>query len=232
MGIGFVLIIYAVVLFIAAAGCSAILVAFTHSMLKHTAEKPKSLIRYAKLLPFARVVYAGVWFIAYAAINDSVFHRDPMLGDSWYTPLPNGYSIEMIDGTDSGAVYNPKTQPGTPGIIRLQLDGPFIYGSFDHNWFDDSGKDKLPENGYFLMDTATNKRKDFTSYADLSSEAIKHNTSLNLRPINEVYQQYRMTWFDYTAGILLILIPLAAFLRLLQQIWRLRALQQNILLSA
>ncbi|HEY6369795.1 MAG TPA: hypothetical protein VIX37_04395 [Candidatus Sulfotelmatobacter sp.] len=32
------------------------------------------------------------------------------MGDTWQAPLPNGYQIMMIDVTDQGWVYNPKTQ--------------------------------------------------------------------------------------------------------------------------
>ena len=30
--------------------------------------------------------------------------------------MPNGYALTMIDTTDQGTVYNPKTQPVTGGL--------------------------------------------------------------------------------------------------------------------
>jgi hypothetical protein len=47
-----------------------------------------------------------------AVVNATLLYRDLGLGDSSYFPLPNGYSLLMIDVSDQRTVYNPKTEPG------------------------------------------------------------------------------------------------------------------------
>src|SRR5690348_3393338 len=93
MGILFVLLIYAVVLSIAGGIAAAVLGAIVFKLIPSPRLRRKRAVTFAAAFPLICVAYAGVWFIAYAAINDLVFHRDPGLGDSWYTPLPNGYAL-------------------------------------------------------------------------------------------------------------------------------------------
>lgn len=71
------------------------------------------------LLPFACVLLAGAWFIAYASINDEVLHRDPLLGDTGQTLLSNGYVLMMIDTTDPGIVYHPATQTEDGSVVSF-----------------------------------------------------------------------------------------------------------------
>src|ERR1700722_13867796 len=112
MGIVVVLIFYAVALTIAASIGAAVLGAISYFLTKHSGQDRKKAILASVLFPFLCLAYAGGWFITYAVVNYTIFHRDPGLGDSWETPLPDSYSLMMIDTTDQGTVYNPKTQLG------------------------------------------------------------------------------------------------------------------------
>lgn len=64
---------------------------------------------------------------------------------SWHAPLPNGYQVMMIDVTDQGWVYNPKTQIGSgifgkedavSGVRNLQVAGRYILGATDSKAFE------------------------------------------------------------------------------------------------
>ncbi len=209
MGILFVLIIYAVVLTFGAAVGSSILGAVTYRLTKDSGPKRKSAITASRLFPFACVAFAGIWFIGYAVINYAVFHRDAGLGDSWQTPLPNGYALMMIDTTDQGTVYNPRTQPNQDSVIgkedtvfgvrELQVSKALIFGARDTGYFSRIGRDSKYVDSYFELDTSHGKRADFGSLADLRLDAARQGISLNLRDFDSVFNDYRNTWFDYLA---------------------------------
>jgi hypothetical protein len=141
MGIAVVLIFYAVTLTIAASVGALVFGLLGSALTRPSGPGRKRAVIACVLFPYACVAFAGGWFITYWVINESVFHRDPMLGDTWETPLPNGYSLMMIDTTDQGTVYNPKTQGGYGvvtggndsafGVRQLQVSGKLILGARD-----------------------------------------------------------------------------------------------------
>lgn len=230
MGLGIVLIFYFIALSVAATISSVALVIAAYWYLRNVPGKRASLIALG-VLPFACVVYAAVWFGGYALISDTVFHHDPMLGDGWYTDIPHGYAIDMIDVTDQGTVH-PTVGPdrgldnpqGISGVRRLQVAGDLILGSEDKGWFNDLGRESNTETGFFAIDTRTHAKEKFASEAELRAYAEQHGISLTLRPIADVYEQYRINWFDVTAGLILVLPPACLFVLL---IWRLVRLKRN-----
>jgi hypothetical protein len=124
MGIVIVLIFYAIALTIGASVGALILGTATYNLTRSVGPKRKRTIFASVIFPFACVIFAGCWFLGYALNNAEVFDRDPGLGDSWETPLPNGYALMMIDTTDQGTVYNPKTQR-QKGSVTSQDDAVF-----------------------------------------------------------------------------------------------------------
>lgn len=229
MGIAVVLILYFVVLSIAAAICSAILVVATRWYLRTVPVGRGRVTTYAALLPFACVVYAGTWFIAYAAINDVVFHHDPMIGDSWYTDIGNGYAIDMIDVTDHGIVHpiagegrGLNSPDGVDGVRRMQIAGTKIFGSEDKNIFQNFGSGKEEENSFFVIDTRTHAKKEFSSEAELAAFVKQGGVVLALRPIERVYADYRNNWFEVVAGIILLVVPVVGLSGLVRWVFRLK----------
>jgi hypothetical protein len=75
---------------------------------------------------------------------------------------------------------------------------------------------------YFLLDTATGKRLNFTDYESLRRNAAEHKIALKLQPIQSVYSHYRFTWFDVLVGVVFISPPLAAFSVLVVWVMRIR----------
>ena len=118
MGILFVLIVYGIALSIAASVAAVTFGATSYYLTRRSGPERKRAILASIIFPFACVVFAGARFVAYAITSYGVFHWDPGLGDSWEAPLPNGYALMMIDTTDQGTVYNPKTQPIEGGVVR------------------------------------------------------------------------------------------------------------------
>ncbi len=107
MGLGVVLIFYFVVLTVVASVGALGLGGLAYFLTRKSKFWRRAVLA-SVLFPFLCEAFAGGWFIAYAFINYEVFQRDPMLGDTWQTPLPNGYALMMIDTTDQGTVYNPR----------------------------------------------------------------------------------------------------------------------------
>lgn len=234
MGIAVVLIFYAVVLAIAASVGAAVLGVVSYLLTRRSGQRRKRAILASALFPFVCVAYAGGWFIAYAVINYTMFHRDPGLGDSWETPLPNGYALMMIDTTDQGTVYNPKTQPGMDtvvgrddavfGVRQLQVSNGLIFGARDSGYFSRIGQDSTVVDTYFELNTTRKTHVEFKTLEELRQQASHEGVTLQLRQFASVFGDYRTTWFDYLAGATLILLPLVAFIILARWVWRVRQL--------
>lgn len=230
MGIGIVLIFWAVAGTILA-GTGALVFGGATTFLTRRAENRKPVVITAIVFPFACLGWAAALFIFQAIVNGSLLHRDMGLGDSWECPLPNGYAIMMIDVTDNGWVYNPKTQSGggvgeaedaVAGVRKVQIAGRYILGASDSHWFGSDNEASTHTDLYFLLDTRTGKRNNFTNPQELARAASQLGISLKLENIDAVYSRYRFTWFDVLVGLLLV-VPLAVyFVLLVRRIVRLR----------
>jgi hypothetical protein len=115
MGIGMALVFWAIVGIVLASLGACVLGVTTFLLTRREASGRWPVIVASCALPFLSLPWGGLVFGFQAIVNETFLHRDPGLGDAWRCPLPNGYSILMIDETDNGWVYNPKTQPG-PGV--------------------------------------------------------------------------------------------------------------------
>ena len=223
MGIAFVLIFWAIALGVAAVVGSAVFGSMTHVLTRNSPNRKKTVTA-AIIFPFACVVFAGAWFIFYAVVNTVAFHRDPGLGDGWETPLPNGYALMMIDTTDQGTVYRAGSDmnSGVSGVRLLQVVGPHIYGARDNNYFQHLGQESAVVDAYFELDTSSSRVQEFKTLDLLSLQAANEGTTLHLRPFEEVFGDYRTTWFDYLFLVVIVLIPSAGFLMLASWIWKSR----------
>lgn len=232
MSLFFVLIVYAIVLTLAATVLAAVLGGITFFVIPRAGLRRRIAMGVAMLFPFGCVAYAGAWFVGYALINVGIFHRDAGLGDGWYTPLPNGYGLMMIDVTGQGTVYNPKTQPkgvgvvSTPddefGVRKLQVAGNLIFGARDSHYFRHLGEGSTAVDRWFELNTKTGSRVEYSSLGALRESAAAQGVRLHLRDFYAVYSQYRFTWFDALAALILVVVPLGAFSLLVWWIWGIR----------
>lgn len=185
------------------------------------------VVRNATLFPIGCLVWAACVFVFQGFINTTYLNRDVGIGDSFYCPLPNGYSILTIDEGDQGKVYNSRTdgsgQDDVMSHIReLQVSGTTLLGASDDQWVQHFGQDNPPSNHYFLFDTQTGTRIDFVTENDLRFAAAKSRITLKLEPISKVYQHYRFTWFDAMAVALLLLPPIVGVGFLIRSLVHLR----------
>ena len=231
MGVGFVLLLWAVVGIVVAAVGAATLGLATALLTRGVTNGRRKVIIAASLFPIVCLGWGGLMFVFQAVVNEGLLHRDLGLGDTWHAPLPNGYQIMMIDVTDQGWVYNPKTQPGSgvgeqedavAGVRNLQVAGRYILGATDSKAFENLGKDTNQVDAYFLLDTQLGKRKQFQNYDALRLSALETGIEANLQPINTIYSKFRFSWFDVVAGLLFCLPPVIGVLLLIRCIVRLR----------
>jgi hypothetical protein len=190
MGIGFVLFFWAIAGTIAAGIGSLIFGAIAAFLTKGATGSRKRAIILASTFPFVCLGWAGVLFIFQAIVNGAILHRDPGLGDTWECPLPNGYAITMIDVTNQGWVYNPKTQgdgsifekEDAIGAVRtVQVAGRYILGASDSHAASSFGKPTTDPDLYFLIDTQTGKRSNFANSQELGLAASQLGIRLKSR---------------------------------------------------
>lgn len=241
MGIGFVLLIWIVVGTLLAAIGAAVLGGTAAYLTRGAQHGRKRLILVVSLFPIMCVVWAGANFIFQAIVNETVLHRDPGLGDTWNCPLPNGYALLMIDTTDQGWVYNPKTQSddsvsdqedAVGGVRVLQVAGRYILGGADTRSFQQQENQSEQIDTYFLLDTQIGKQIRFPDYAALRTKAQGLGISAKLEPIAAVYSRYRFTWFDVFAGSLFLVPPLIGALLLLRWTLRMRKTSRGLMSAA
>lgn len=237
MGIGVVLLFWAVVGTILAGIGMMFLGRATAFLTRKVVKGRRTVIAVARLFPFACLAWAGALFVFQAFVNEEMLQRDPGLGDSWHCPLPNGYELMMIDVTDQGWVYNPKTQdPGggvgeqedaVAGVRMVQVAGKYIVGGSDSQSVQHYGQNKEDVDSYFLLDTQTGKRTTLKTHDELRQLAAQVGIDLDLKPIARVYYRYRFTWFDLFVGFLLCVPPLLGAWLLFKWIARLRRAQET-----
>jgi hypothetical protein len=239
MGIGFVLLFWAVIGTILSGIALLIFGGATAFFTRGVPRGRRRAIIATSLFPFACFAWAAFIFVFQALVNEGVLHRDPGLGDAWHCPLPNGYQILLIDVTDYGSVYNPKTQISPDGVgeqedavfgVRLlQIAGPYIVGAVDEGKPPDVRSKKI--DSYFILDARTGKRTTLTDYDSLARAAGQLDIHLGLEPIERVYSRYRFSWFDVFAGVLFCGPILIAFLFLVRWVVRLRQTRARSLAS-
>lgn len=218
MGLGIVLIFWAVVGSILAGIGSALYGTATAFVTRGVNNGRRRVILAAYLLPILCLGWGAAVFVFQAVVNESLLHRDLGIGDTWHAPLPNGYQILMIDVTDQGWVYNPKTQPGSAvgeqddavaGIRTLQIAGRYILGGTDSKSLEHRGQENGTVDAYFLLDTKVGKHTTFDTFEGLREAASALKITPHLEPISSVYSKYRGIWFDVVTGLMFFTPPVA-----------------------
>ena len=181
-------------------------------------------ILWACVYPFACLVWLLGVFVFQAWVNEALLYRDAGIGETWQTPLPNGYAVLLLDEQHDGTVFNPKTHfsntsdndvhPDGPdavsGVRVIQIENNKILGGAGPlgQYSSKAARDRVDY--YFLLDTDAHTRANYDNYDDLTRAARAQGISPHLEPLFDVYERYRFTWFDLTAR-LLALTPVVVF---------------------
>jgi hypothetical protein len=109
--------------------------------------------------------------------------------------------------------------------------GKRIFGARDSGYFKSLGRESSAVDTYFELDADGSSPIEFKAIDQLGQRAATEGVTLNLRPFESVYRDYRFTWFDYLATATLILVPAACFLLLSLWVWRVRRGGQRAIFS-
>ncbi len=227
----FVLILWGIVGAVIASVGAVVLGGGAAFLTRRAGRKRWPVVIAASLLPFVCLVSAFVMLLFTGFINQAFLNRDLGFGDSWRTPLPNGYAISMIDVLDHGTVYNPKTQPYRDGISSqsdtifnvktMQVAGPYIIVAALKEG-DGPDKKGTAADSFVIIDTRTGAQTSYADEQELGRAAKENGVTMDLRPIEEVYGQYRFTWFDKTAWSVFAIPPVILFVILVIWVRKLR----------
>jgi len=194
------------------------------------------LILWTCVYPFAAFAWFLAVFVFQAYVNEALLYRDPWIGHTLQTPLPNGYAVLLIDEDHDGTVFNPATHftvgssddvhpDGTDavsGVRVLQIAGNKILGGAGPlgQYSSPATRDRIDY--FFLLDTDAHTRANFQTYDALTQAANRLNVQPQLQPILSIYDRYRFTWFDLSAIALFFVPALGAVFAILRRIGRLR----------
>ena len=231
MGIGVVLFAWAIFGFVLAAIASLVLRRATAFLTGNATLGPREqVIRIAAWFPFLFLGWGGAVFVFRAYVNETVFRRDAGVGDLWRCPLPKGYALTMIDELDYASIYMPRAvlneQEGAIRDVRLlQLTQSYMIGGRrDRRLEFDGGKP--PKEGevdsYFTLETETGQSTNFSSLEELRAALAPLGVEPRLVTVREIYNQFRLTWFDAMAGALFFVPPLIGLSLLARRILQLR----------
>jgi hypothetical protein len=163
MGIIF-LVIWLVIFAAIAAILGVIGVAVVYPFLSKKARKRKMLLTF--LTPIVGIAsYVGSSVIAMIIISE-LLNVDIGFGDSWKTPLPNGYQLISVDVPDNGSIYKDDDHhaESIDGVQQIKVIGDSVIG--------------LSGNKYFLLDTKIHKVTYYPSALKLQNRVGKTNISL------------------------------------------------------
>jgi len=193
------------------------------------------VILWTCVYPFAAFAWFLAVFVFQAYVNEALLYRDPWIGHTEQTPLPNGYAVLLID-EDHDTVFNPATHftvgsnddihPNGPdavsGVRVLQIAGNKILGGAGPlgQYSSPATRDRIDY--FFLLDTDAHTRANFDTYDALTQAAKQFDIQPQLQPILGIYDRYRFTWFDLSAIALFLVPALGAGLAILRRIRRLK----------
>ena len=225
MGVGFVFIIY--LFFLAVLTVPAVFVCagigyFTARRAGNRVRRRFLII--GGLLPFAGTIYV-TFCIVFMAIVGLVTGRDVGFGDGFDLPLHNHYHWSAIDTTDSAEVYDVQDKTATDGngdthiepddknafsnVRKFQEEGDWIAGAYmSQESFDSPGSQDVPDH-WFLFNTRTHERIDARNEDELRNDASAKGIMLRLQASDAFYSSHRLSWIDLSAGLLLLIPPVA-----------------------
>lgn len=202
MGIGFVLLIWLVVLLVLGS-LGALLVSFITFRMSRSSTPA---IRWTRTLgafvyPFIMIGYLGASFLLYAVWCEGYRKVDPGLGDCWHAPIVNGYQLVFIDIPEKGSIVSAKDmeagfwEANLSDISLIGTKGDLIYGVSD-------------DSGYFLFNTKDKKLKASRSKNEWQTWLTGFGLSANeeLSKTYDLYVKIRITARDWIAFGVMVLV--------------------------
>lgn len=191
MGIGFVLLLWAVLISMLAVPAWLLI----SCLGRRTGGPQRStrLTRWFALAFFGGGAYALAAFMAYWLWCENCRGVDCGIGDSWLVPVGHGYEMNMIDTPDNASL-RPAGLEGEAIISGIDQIGEYGQYVFGHS----------ASNGWFLFDTSNRTlqqdKNQMALLLRLRPLGIAETATI---PVREFYMAKRWSWMDALAVILL-----------------------------
>lgn len=188
MGIGFVLIVWALLLVVLAIPVMHILLLVANRTGGRA--RAKRVFRFAAVAAPLAAGYAGAGFLAYAFWCREVRSVDPGIGDWASVPLGEGFSLSFIDVPDAAFISERHKTDGVAlesRITQIGQAGRYVYGL--------AGPDSA-----FVLDTRSGVIRRSPG---LALPAVLHEVGVvgaSVEPVGEFYAARRWGWLDLAAA--------------------------------
>lgn len=192
MGIGFVILIHLVILFILCLIFA--LIAGIVAYLVSNKNRRRRKIILAIAAPFVGLyTFYICGIIGFSLVTDKK-KVDIGIGDAWYVPLRNNHQLLFIDIPEQASINGKNGETQVSMVAEIEEDGNKILG-------------KTFDNGYFLLDTATDEVKTFNTEKELI--AVYSGRKPNLAEVTEFYSERKdriMGLWPFCIGFLSLVI--------------------------
>lgn len=224
MGIGFVFLIYLVILGVLMVPAMALCggVGYFVSRKRSKSVKRRVLITAVALSILGCVYLVGC--IIVMAVVGLCTGRDVGFGDGFDLPLHNHYHWSAIDTTESADVYDLRDRRATDGegdthiendnreafanVLEFQEEGDWLAGAYaSHDSRFDNPRGKLVPDHWFLFNTRTRQRVDADSETQLQAAAVAQGFQLHLQSSDAFYSSHRFNLIDVCVALLLLVLP-------------------------
>ncbi|WES97060.1 hypothetical protein P2W68_19750 [Chryseobacterium arthrosphaerae] len=192
MGIGFVILIHLVILFILCLIFAVIAGIVAYLVSNKNRRRRKIILAIAA--PFVGLyTFYICGIIGFSLVTDKK-KVDIGIGDAWYVPLRNNHQLLFIDIPEQASINGKNGETQVSMVAEIEEDGNKILG-------------KTFDNGYFLLDTATDEVKTFNTEKELI--AVYSGKKTNLAEVTEFYSERKdriMGLWPFCIGFLSLVI--------------------------
>lgn len=196
MGIGFVIFIHLIFLFILSFICAVTSCTITYFMSKKERRRRKMILAFiAPFVGFYTFYIVGIIGLSIISNNKKV---DIGIGDAWYVPLKNDYQLLFIDLPEQAGINKENGQTLVSEVAKIEEYGNCIFG-------------KTFDSSYFLVDTKTDEVKIFDTDKELI--ALHKNNKLNLVDTTEFYSERKdniMGYWPLLVGFISLVVSIGA----------------------
>jgi hypothetical protein len=224
VGIGFVFLIYLVVLGVLLVPAMVLCGGVGYFLSRNRSKRVKRIVVVAAVgIPVLGCAYLVGCIIVMAVVGLAT-GRDVGFGDGFDLPLHNHYHWSAIDTTESANVYDLRDRRATDGegdthiesdnreafanVLEFQEEGDWLAGTYaSHDSRFDDPRGKLVPDHWFLFNTRTHQRIDADSETQLQAAAVAQRFQLHLQSSDAFYSSHRFKLVDGCVAMLLLFLP-------------------------
>ncbi|MGC4128836.1 MAG: hypothetical protein QM564_04590 [Bergeyella sp.] len=192
MGIGFVILIHLIAIFILSIAVAVIASIIVYFVSKKERKKRKILLAF--IAPFVGFYTLYICATIGSIVVSEAKNIDVGIGDAWYVPLENNSELLFIDIPEQASIRKNLTGESVISeISHIEQNGNRVFG-------------KTYDNTYFSYDTKTDELKNFATEKELT--ASNSGKKIILKDAYDFYAEKR----NEIAGVWLIVIGILSLI--------------------